>query len=58
MTATTVLIIPKQRMIRLLHDQPALSDRFIRDMLARNIRIEFNGVLKVNHSLLTVIVHD
>ena len=126
MTATTVKVIPKQEMIRLLHDQHALSDRFITYMLARNIRIEadlvdqlfnssekrlartllllarygkpdqthrvlprisqetlaemigttrsrvnffmnkfkklgfieYNGGLKVNHSLLTVIVHD
>ena len=125
-TATTVLIVPKQQMIRLLHDQHALSDRFITYMLTRNIRIEadlvdqlfnpsekrlartplllarygkpdqtsrvlpwisqetlaemigttrsrvnffmnkfkklgfieYNGGLKVNHSLLTVIVHD
>ena len=40
MAATTVLIIPKRQMIRLLHDQHALSDRFIAHMLARNIRIE------------------
>ena len=40
MAATTVLSIPKQQMIRLLHDQHALSDRFITYMLARNIRIE------------------
>ena len=39
-TATTVLIIPKRQMIRLLHDQHALSDRFISYMLARNLRIE------------------
>ena len=126
MTATTVLIVPKEQMIRMLHDQHALSDRFIAYMLARNIRIEadlvdqlfnssekrlartllllarygkpdqthrvlprisqetlaemigttrsrvnffmnkfkklgfieYNGGLKVNHSLLTVIVHD
>jgi len=125
-TATTVLIIPKRQMIRLLHDQHGLSDRFISYMLARNLRIEedlidqlfnssekrlartllllarygkpdethrvlprisqetlaemigttrsrvnffmnkfkklgfidYNGGLKVNHSLLTVIVHD
>jgi CRP/FNR family cyclic AMP-dependent transcriptional regulator len=125
-TVTTVLIVPKQQMIRLLHDQHALSDRFITYMLARNLRIEadlvdqlfnssekrlartllllarygkpdqthrvlprisqetladmigttrsrvnffmnkfrklgfieYNGGLKVNHSLLTVIVHD
>jgi CRP/FNR family cyclic AMP-dependent transcriptional regulator len=40
MTATTVLIVPKRQMLRLLHDQHALSDRFITYMLARNIRIE------------------
>jgi CRP/FNR family cyclic AMP-dependent transcriptional regulator len=40
MTATTVLSIPKRQMIRLLHDQHALSDRFITYILARNIRIE------------------
>jgi len=125
-STTTVLIISKRQMIRLLHDQHALSDRFITYMLARNIRIEedlvdqlfnssekrlarallllarygksdqthrvlpkisqetlaemigttrsrvnffmnkfkklgfidYNGGLRVNHSLLTVIVHD
>jgi CRP/FNR family transcriptional regulator, cyclic AMP receptor protein len=125
-TTTTALIVPKQQMIRLLHDQHALSDRFITYMLARNIRteadlvdqlfnssekrlartllllarygkpdpthrvlprishetlaemigttrsrvnffmnkfkklgfIEYNGSLKINHSLLTVILHD
>ena len=40
MTATTVLIIPKQQMIRLLSEQHDFSDRFIAHMLARNIRIE------------------
>jgi CRP/FNR family cyclic AMP-dependent transcriptional regulator len=126
MTATKALVVPKQQMIGLLHNQHALSDRFITYMLARNIRIEedlvdqlfnssekrlartllrlarygkqdqghrvlprisqetlaemvgttrsrvnffmnkfkklgfieYNGGLKVNHSLLTVIVHD
>ena len=126
MTVTTVLVIPKELMIRRLHDQHALSDRFITYMLARNLRteedlvdqlfnssekrlarallllarygkpdqnhrvlprisqetlaemigttrarvnffmnkfkklgfIEYNGGLKVNHSLLTVILHD
>jgi CRP/FNR family transcriptional regulator, cyclic AMP receptor protein len=125
-TATTVLIVPKRQMIRALHEQRALSDRFITHMLARNIRIEedlvdqlfnssekrlarallllarygkpeqtrrvlprisqetlaemigttrsrvnffmnkfkklgfieYNGGLKVNHSLLTIVVHD
>jgi CRP/FNR family transcriptional regulator, cyclic AMP receptor protein len=40
LTATTVLIIPKQQMTHLLHDQPVLADRSIAHMLARNIRIE------------------
>jgi len=40
MTTATVLIIPKEQMLQLLHEQPAFSDRFIAYMLARNIRIE------------------
>lgn len=39
-TATTVLIIPKEQMIRLLHANHAFSDRFITHTLARNIRLE------------------
>jgi CRP-like cAMP-binding protein len=39
-TATTVLVIEKQEMIRVLHAEHALSDRFISYMLSRNIRIE------------------
>ena len=42
-TATTdsaILLIDKERMIRLLHKQHALSDRFIAHMLARNMQIE------------------
>jgi CRP-like cAMP-binding protein len=37
---TSVLIIDKAAMIRLLHEEPDFSDRFISYMLARNIRIE------------------
>jgi CRP/FNR family transcriptional regulator, cyclic AMP receptor protein len=40
MTPTAVLIIPKEQMIRLLHEQREFSNRFIAHMLARNIRIE------------------
>jgi len=40
MGATTALRIPKSEMIRTLHEQSALSDRFIAHMLVRNIRIE------------------
>jgi CRP-like cAMP-binding protein len=39
-TPSTILVIQKDRMVRLLHKQHALSDRFISYMLARNIRIE------------------
>ena len=37
---TTVLIIEKAAMLRLLHDEPTFSERFISYMLARNVRIE------------------
>jgi CRP/FNR family cyclic AMP-dependent transcriptional regulator len=39
-TASTVLVIEKNEMFRVLHEQHSLSDRFIAFMLARNIRIE------------------
>jgi CRP/FNR family transcriptional regulator, cyclic AMP receptor protein len=38
--ASSVLIIEKEAMVRLLREEPAFSDRFISHMLARNIRIE------------------
>ncbi|MFY9802654.1 MAG: Crp/Fnr family transcriptional regulator [Candidatus Acidiferrales bacterium] len=37
---TTVLVIEKKEMIRALHKENQLSDRFIAYMLARNIRVE------------------
>jgi CRP-like cAMP-binding protein len=37
---SSILLIEKEVMIRLLHKEHALSDRFIAHMLARNIRIE------------------
>jgi CRP-like cAMP-binding protein len=39
-TDSTILFVDKEEMVRLLHKQHALSDRFIAHMLARNIRIE------------------
>jgi len=39
-SATSLLIIDKQHMIRLLHEQHELSDRFLAYVLARNIRVE------------------
>jgi len=38
--ASSVLVIEKEAMIRLLHEEPAFSDRFISHMLSRNMRIE------------------
>ncbi|MEP6915978.1 MAG: Crp/Fnr family transcriptional regulator [Acidobacteriota bacterium] len=37
---TSILLVERDEMMRLLHEQQALSDRFIAHMLARNIRIE------------------
>ncbi len=39
-TPSTVLVIEKSEMLKVLHEQHDLSDRFISFMLARNIRIE------------------
>jgi CRP/FNR family cyclic AMP-dependent transcriptional regulator len=39
-TPSTVLMIEKREMIRVLHVEHAFSDRFISYMLSRNIRIE------------------
>ena len=39
-TPSVVLLMPKQRMAELLHQEPTMSDRFIAHMLSRNIRIE------------------
>jgi len=40
MVPSTILMIEKAEMIRLLHEEAALSDRFIAHVLGRNIRIE------------------
>ena len=39
-TPSVVMLVSKQKMVRLLHGQHAMSDRFISHMLSRNIRIE------------------
>ncbi|MFZ0213969.1 MAG: Crp/Fnr family transcriptional regulator [Candidatus Acidiferrales bacterium] len=39
-TPTTLLVIEKKEMIRVLHAEHAFSDRFLSYMLSRNIRIE------------------
>lgn len=38
--AVTLLVVQKRQMARVLHEHPALADRFIAYLLARNIRIE------------------
>jgi CRP-like cAMP-binding protein len=37
---TTALVVEKPQMLKMLHMEPALADRFLTHMLARNIRIE------------------
>jgi len=37
---TAVLRVPKRDMVRMLHEHPEFSDRFLAHMLTRNIRIE------------------
>ena len=40
LTPSAILKLKKQRMLRLLHKQTDLADRFISHMLGTNIRIE------------------
>jgi CRP/FNR family cyclic AMP-dependent transcriptional regulator len=39
-TSTTLLVIEKKEMVRVLHSEHAFSDRFVAYMITRNIRIE------------------
>jgi CRP-like cAMP-binding protein len=39
-TTTELLVIEKEQMLHLLHEQHALSDRFLAYVLSRNIRVE------------------
>ena len=47
---STVLLVEKAEMVRLLHTQHALADRFIAHMLARNIRIEQDLIDQLSNS--------
>ncbi len=40
LSASTVLVIEKSQMQAMIHSEPALAERFLTHMLARNIRIE------------------
>jgi CRP-like cAMP-binding protein len=39
-TPTTIMLVDKEQMVGLLHQEHTMSDRFISHLLARNIRIE------------------
>jgi CRP/FNR family transcriptional regulator, cyclic AMP receptor protein len=39
-TPSAILVIEKKQMVKVLHKQHALADRFIAHMLSRNVRIE------------------
>jgi CRP-like cAMP-binding protein len=40
MSPSSVLIIEKEEMVQMLHEQPLFADRFLSHMLTRNVRIE------------------
>src|ERR1700679_1982229 len=50
-TPTTVLVIEKNEMIRVLHEEHKLSDRFIAYLLTRNIRVEEDLVDQLFNSI-------
>lgn len=50
MTATHVLVVAKAQMIQLLHTQPALLNRFLAHVLARNVRLEANLIDQLLYS--------
>jgi CRP/FNR family cyclic AMP-dependent transcriptional regulator len=49
-TPSTILLIDKDEMVGMLHEQPSMSGRFITHMLARSIRIEEDLVDQLFHS--------
>jgi CRP/FNR family transcriptional regulator, cyclic AMP receptor protein len=40
MESSSVLVIAKKEMIRVIHEEPEFSDRFVAHMLKRNVRVE------------------
>ena len=44
LSPSVILVVEKKKMLQTLHQEPALSDRFITHMLTRNIRVEENLV--------------
>jgi CRP/FNR family transcriptional regulator, cyclic AMP receptor protein len=51
MSSTSLLVLKRKEMIRVLHEEPALSNRFILHILKRNVRIEENLVGQVLNSI-------
>jgi CRP/FNR family transcriptional regulator, cyclic AMP receptor protein len=51
MAPTTVLVIEKNEMIRILHEEHKFSDRFIAYLLSRNIRVEEDLVDQLFNSI-------
>ena len=49
-TPSVILLIRKRQMQQLLHDQHAMSDRFIAHMLTRNVRIEEDLIAQLFNS--------
>lgn len=47
MTPATILFIDKDKMLSLLHHQREMSDRFISHLLARNIRMEEDLIVRL-----------
>ena len=50
MTACTIVVVEKQEMVRQLHANPAVADRFLSHMLTRNIRLASRLVSRVSSS--------
>ena len=57
MSATQVLVVAKTQMIRLLHTQPELLNRFLAHVLARNIRLEASLIDQLLYSSERRLVH-
>ncbi len=57
-TPTTVLVIEKKEMIRVLHEEHKLSDRFIAYLLTRNIRVEEDLVDQLFNSIEKRLARD
>jgi CRP/FNR family transcriptional regulator, cyclic AMP receptor protein len=51
MSSTSLLVLKRKEMIRVLHEEPALSDRFILNILKRKARIEEDLVDQLFNSI-------